>query len=254
MTAIGITAQKRFGLIHLLGDAAIYTPQHGVEAFGTKVFPIPHLPAAVTSLGNSHATVLFGHALSQSHSFDRLVESAPDVIPALIAAGDWQVGGQVIIAGISETRGPESYMFRLNDELPATNTREDVEASSYWGSNAGTLIKLGDIVMSPVPTLQDVIAADFEGIDADADPDTVIWSMSKHLEMQRHMTLPADIGGIGGFAQLTTISPYGITQRVLHRWPDEIGGFLRPEPVDWVVWHRRNPKPPVLQPALHLVR
>jgi hypothetical protein len=61
--------------------------------------------------------------------------------------------------------------------------------------------------------------------------------------MQRHMTLPAEIGGIGGFGQLATVDERGIKQRLLQRWPDEPGGKLRPPPIDWDRWHRENPKP-----------
>ncbi len=243
MTGMIVAAQPRYGLIHVVTDAAIYTPKCGVEAFGAKVFPIPHLPAAITSLGNANATVLFGHALSQSTTFDRLVETADDVLPLLIAAGDWSIGGQVIIAGISCKRGPEAYVFRLNDDLPATASREDVDASEYWGDKPGTLTKLDNVTMSPVPSMDDVIAANFEGIDVDATPDEVIWSMTKHIEMQRQRRVPDDCGGIGGFASLTTVSSYGITQRILQFWPDEIGGLLRPPPIDWNRWQAENPKP-----------
>lgn len=54
----------------------------------------------------------------------------------------------------------------------------------------------------------------------------------------------ADIGGIGGFGELTTVSADGITQRIVERWPaDALGAPLRHGPLDWAQWHRDNPKP-----------
>jgi hypothetical protein len=56
--------------------------------------------------------------------------------------------------------------------------------------------------------------------------------------------LPADIGGIGGWGELTSISKDGIEQRVICRWPsDRLGAPLVVEPIDWAAWHKANPKP-----------
>jgi hypothetical protein len=155
-------------------------------------------------------------------------------------------------------------LFRTDNSLPAIGTRAEVEASPYWAPPY-TVVKLEDeILMMPVPANQ-VEPAHYEGVDLDAEPAEVIWSLHKILEMQRHMDLPSEIGGIGGFGTVTSIYPDRIEQRVLVRWPeDRIGGRLRPEPLDWDRWHRENPKPGVSrikrdmlarkERKLHLVR
>jgi hypothetical protein len=88
------------------------------------------------------------------------------------------------------------------------------------------------------------IAAGYEGIDVDADPNAVMWSVRKVLAMQRHMPLPDGIGGIGGWAELTTVSAGGVSQRIVDRWPeDQVGAPLHHGPIDWDRWHVDNPKP-----------
>jgi hypothetical protein len=75
------------------------------------------------------------------------------------------------------------------------------------------------------------------------DPATVVWSIRKIIEMQRHMNLPPEIGGIGGFAQIATVSAIGIEQRIIQRWPeDRVGAQLRPAPINWAEWHASNPR------------
>ena len=102
---------------------------------------------------------------------------------------------------------------------------------------------LPDCVMTPIPN-DVVIAANYEGIDVNGDPEVVIWGMRKMLEMQRQMVLPENIGGIGGYGPLTTIFADRIEMRILQRCAeDQIGAPLRPAPIDWIASHRANPKP-----------
>jgi hypothetical protein len=56
--------------------------------------------------------------------------------------------------------------------------------------------------------------------DADAFP----MALLKIMERQRQLSMEREGGeAIGGAAVLTVISPRGIVQRVLHRWPDKTG-------------------------------
>jgi hypothetical protein len=58
--------------------------------------------------------------------------------------------------------------------------------------------------------------------------------------------LPDGIGGIGGWAELTSVSAEGGTQRIIERWPeDTIGAPQHHGPIDWERWHTDNPKPGV---------
>lgn len=250
MTAVVIVAQPRHGLIHVAMDSAIYTPDHTVQCFGLKMHPISYWPGVVSALGNSVTKVLFHWSLSQHFSsFDDFVENGEAILPDLMKA--WKLpdglsvrvdGTQMIVAGISACRGPEAYSWCVDKYVPPGATAEEMEASEYYDA-PWKLVKLPDVIMSPTADDQS-IPANYEGIDVEADPDTVVWSIKKVLEMQRHTRLPDNLGAIGGFAQLTTISSDGINQRILQRWSeDRSGAPLKPEPIDWKQWHRDNPKP-----------
>lgn len=246
MTALIVVSQPKFGLVHVAVDAAMYRGDQTVVAFGEKVTPIAHWPGVVTCLGNAAAAPLFGWALSKEFAtFDDLVREAEPRLADFCK--DWGLpsSADMMIAGISSERGPEAYSFRTEDAVPPLSTREELEASGYYAPPF-KLVKMPSHIMSPVPDNHTVIAANYEGIDIDADPESVIWSMRKMLTMQRHMPLPGDIGGIGGFGELTTVSVDGITQRIIERWPgDRLGAPLHHGPIDWDKWHRQNPKPGV---------
>ena len=89
-----------------------------------------------------------------------------------------------------------------------------------------------------------ITAANFEGIDPDAEPEIVAWSLHKLLEMQRRFTTGEGIFWIGGYGVMTAITPQGVGQRVICHWPaDRVGELLRQAPIDWEVWHPENPRP-----------
>jgi hypothetical protein len=243
MTAIICVTQRKHGLVHLVTDAAIYRHGEGVVAFGSKVRTIPHWPGVLTTAGSSAAASLFADDLSQQFStWDEFAESDLSRLAKVVT--DWGLShASVVLVGISEKRGPESYTFQTTQTLPPGTTQEEAEANEYFAPSF-KLVKLPDTVMTPVPPADVSLAANYEGIDVDADPSTVVWSMRKVLEMQRDMPLPGDIGGIGGFATLTTVSAEGVSQRIVEQWPgDRIGAPLRPAAIDWAQWHIDNPKP-----------
>ncbi len=256
MTAVIIARQR--DCIFVATDGATYSQTGETLLFTNKVLAIPHLNMVITNTGSAGATPWMAIELAkqQFSSFDDMILAMPYRMPKILKACPVDLGTDIMLAGISEERGPESYVFRLNDELPMTGSREEVEASPYYADAPGELVKLPDLIMTPIPTDQ-VIPANFEGVDLDGDVDSVTWSLKKIITMQRHMDLPRGIPGIGGFAQLTTISADGITQRILQRWAeDKIGPMLRHDLIDWSQWHRDNPKPGSVErkPALRLVQ
>lgn len=52
--------------------------------------------------------------------------------------------------------------------------------------------------------------------------------MRSHASHDPSGAVQGQFFGIGGFAELTTIRPDGITQKILREWPDEIGDVIRP--------------------------
>lgn len=212
-------------------------------SFGNKTEPVSQWPGVITATGSAFNLTLFRSGLSEKFAtWDDVIAGAEAELPTMVK--DYGMSSStVLLAGISETRGAEVYSFDNDAPLPAHLSQEEKEASQYY-SDPFKLVKLPDVIMTPPVPGDVVIAANFEGIDVDADPEVVIWSMQKHLTMQRHMPLPNGLGGIGGFAELTTVSKDGITQRIIDRWPqDQVGAPLHHGPCDWDEWHRLNPKP-----------
>jgi hypothetical protein len=198
-------------------------------------------------LGNALGATLFAHELAAAFSsFDEMVSGAEAILSDICycrSPVQISTAANIVIAGISAERGPEIYTFSTKDEVPPMTTREEHEASPGYAAPF-KLVKLPCDVLSPIPDEQTKLAAGFEGFDPDADAETVTWSLKRILEMQRRMPLPKDIGAIGGFGEMTTISADGITQRVIVRWPeDKIGAALHHGPADWPEWHRLNPRP-----------
>jgi hypothetical protein len=58
---------------------------------------------------------------------------------------------------------------------------------------------------------------------------------------------------VGGFAQVTTVTPTSIQQRILTRWDDKTGEPITPGPIDWAKWreqHGVSTKQPALPAGL----
>lgn len=255
MTALVCLAQPKHGLMHVATDAALYR-DGSVVSFANKVEPLAQWPGLITATGSAFNTTLFRSGLAEKFStWDDMVAGSEAELPTMVKdyGMTWST---VILAGISKERGPEIYHFTNDAPLPEHISADEMAASPYY-SDPYRLVRLPDVIMSPPVPSDVVIAADWEGIDPGTDPDLIPWLMSKHLTMQRCMPLPDDIGGIGGFAELTTVSVDGITQRIIERWPeDQIGAPLHHGPCDWDFWRKQNPKPGQsrLKRKLHLVR
>lgn len=245
MTAVAVFTQPSRGAVYMVTDAALYDSCSGaIITFENKTALVKHWPGAVTNTGNAAATSLAVGALGNVfQTWDGMVTGAEDFLARVVPTWDLQSGADVILAGISATRGPEAYTFRIDDELPVLATQEQAAASKYWAERPFKLVRLGKLVMAPVPHDQ-ILPANWEGISDDADDAEIEWSMKKLIGMQRHMSLPDSIGGIGGFATITKITSNGIDQRLLLEWPeDRTGGRIRPGPIKWSEWYRTNPRP-----------
>ena len=253
MTAIICVCQKRHNLAHIVTDAAMYRDGEGISAFGSKCFAISHW-GIITAAGTSLAVPLFAWELGKIFSsWDDFVDRANAELPqfAELVRGYGMFHASVVLAGISETRGAESFTFQTTVTLPPGVTQAEADANEYFRAPF-TLAKLPAHIMTPVPGPEISIAANYEGIDVDTDDLLMFdWTLRKMLAMQRAMPLPEGVGGIGGFAQISSICAVGgISQRIIARWPeDKMGGRLRPDPIDWKQWHRDNPKPSGLVPA-----
>ncbi|MCP3383209.1 hypothetical protein NLM31_22845 [Bradyrhizobium sp. CCGUVB4N] len=65
---------------------------------------------------------------------------------------------------------------------------------------------------------------------------SLLWCSTTHYGV-----LALDVGwdvGLGGH-----LAGDGVSQRIVDRWDDQIGGLLSPGAINWDRWHASNPKP-----------
>jgi hypothetical protein len=248
MTAINVVCQKQRNCIHVVSDAASYNPDGIIGGFVTKTFTVPHWPGVLAVRGTGSAGPRIGYLLSLNFgSFDALIDGIEAMLPSIVAAIEIPSPVEIIIAGFSE-RGPESYVIETSAETPIGVSDEAFAAMVADGSGycpePYVLQRLPAITAGPPPHDEVIMAAQFHGFKEDDDPEIVIAGLRKVVEMQRQSLFDGGIYWVGGFAQLTTIRPDGIEQRILQHWPeDRVGQLIRPTPIDWAQWHRDNPKP-----------
>jgi hypothetical protein len=250
MTATNIVCQKRHNCLHVVCDAAMYDSSGVVRGLGSKIFPVSHWPGVICIRGAARAVLVSQWLSGEFASFDAMVDGIEAVMPTFAAAADLHMDCELILAGWSASRSaPESYLITTGNGLPV-GCDEEMAAAAEYLPEAFTLQRLPDTISGPAVQDFDIInAAGFEGIDVDGSPELAIWNLRKLVEMQRQTGHTNGIHWVGGFASLATVTPSGITQRILARWPeDRIGERMMPEPVDWDRWHRDNPKPGAVVP------
>jgi hypothetical protein len=247
MTAINIARSLRHKIVYVVTDGAYYDISDGiVAAFGTKVFSVPSWPGVVATRGSALATALVGSELTMHfQSFDEVVNGIEEAVEA--AEEDWhdlfeRCGMstiEIFLAGWSHERDqPESYIMRTGSEKGAVTddaATEDIELDVPTLK----LVALPVMAVAPAVTNEQISIAGIERFDANDEPSVVIQGLRHAIEAQRHALYHADgasYHAVGGFAQLTTVTPDGIQQRILTRWNDEIGEPITPEPIDWAKW------------------
>ena len=162
----------------------------------------------------------------ECQSFDdlltRVVPVALEVhisIPMMLGYGEVNPNFDLIVVGWS-TRKNQAQSFLVT---PQRDDRED--SRKTW-----QFVELPDVLIAPpvdmaqiqflnwqVPTSAEAFQPDTDGV--------------KLLEAQRLSQRRLNVGyadenigfTVGGFIQLTSVSPRGVSSSVLHRWPDQAG-------------------------------
>jgi hypothetical protein len=206
LTAINVLKQK--DAVHLVSDGAAYDAKKRLVSVGPKVFPLPHLNAAIGVRGPTVALPILVHFIGHgATSYDGLKRNIVGILKqaqanARTVLGQSVAGAafEVAIGGISETRGPDAYVVACNDQgvvSPLTQINELGFMPSTPGVDAFIRTQNG----------KTIDAADF-GLNV--------------IELQRAAKFDG-VCGVGGFAQITTVRRTGIETKLLHRWPDQIG-------------------------------
>ncbi|MGY3610452.1 MULTISPECIES: hypothetical protein [unclassified Bradyrhizobium] len=208
MSAINVLIQS--SSVHVYTDAAIYQTDGTLAGIGPKVRPLPHTNAAMAMRGAYLGFAPIAEELSFARSFDALKRA---IVPTLQACAEHYghllnqcAAGpdfEIVVAGVSETAGPNAYIVSSHDRYSEPWTILDLEGLSVTPANEAVHRIIGEIA---------------NGRAAD-DLDPIVDGLAV-LEAQR----AGDAGAfVGGFAQLTTVTVDSVTSRILRRWPDEIG-------------------------------
>lgn len=203
-------------VIHVWTDGALYDADGTLLMSTTKVGPLPHLNAAVMTRGPALALPLLTHCLGVLFStFDDLVVGLSEAVAQFVTyqgevLGECSHGTtfEVVVAGWSESRGqPEAYLVRSAD--------------------LGRVSMLGSEHVSPAnDILVERMKGEFPG-STQADLRTI--DVARRLmELQREIRVEqvegqGKICGVGGFCQVTTITPAAIMTGIVRRWPDVVG-------------------------------
>lgn len=231
MTANNLIASKKHNCIWIATDAATYDDRGFVSEFRSKVHCIPEWSAAITGRGNSYGKdVAVRELLRRASSFDELIGIVSRELPLIVDQFKLDRPFELHLAGFFKSR-PMLFYIR-------TAGGHD---SIGFGSTPYLILPVGRTSFGPWPSDDLIAATSFVEPDPDDEPGQIANSLRKLLELQRRT--PADDGflRVGGFMELTTITPNGIDQRILRHWSeDRIGERMSPEPIDWTEWDREH--------------
>jgi hypothetical protein len=247
MTAINVVLQPRHRLLHVLTDGAAYVSDGTMVGYSCKQFAIPQWPGVIACRGPVLASAIIGAHLSiRCRAFDDAVDQIEEFLPQLedqlwSTAGDLEYAAfQCILAGWSRRRNaPEAYLIQTDHERPDMSAADMAAGVALGGYNpdAYTLAKCDDMLIGPDCDRdgQGKSACDrvnYDGFDVDDSPERVVDDLRRCILVQRHTALESfgtRIHAVGGFAQLSTINPDGISQSILFDWSeDELGVPIDP--------------------------
>jgi hypothetical protein len=247
MSATNIVCQPRHRCLHAVTDGASYLPDGTLVSIAPKAFSIPHWPGVVTGRGTTVMTPLLAWALSAKFAtFDAAVAGTESVLPGIVE--DFNLSPhhcELIIAGWSKQRNaPEVYVIKTTGEQPRYHSdehRSEVANGTRYLSEPMRLVRLPDLVAGPKLSPQIMAESGFPGIDLDHEPAEMVERLRFVLECQRHDPNPEGKCWVGGFVQITTVTPDRIEQRILHRWDeDTVGRLIEPAPPDWSQFHAKS--------------
>jgi hypothetical protein len=237
-----ITLRQR-DAVSILCDGAGYDSGGALQCVLSKAFAIPHLSAVIATRGAAVSLPFIATRLStEFSSFDDLVSGIEEKLPKIILDSE----ALFALSGAASTEMAVIGWSDQNDSGMAF-TIQTGDVSDTRAEYAGVeqpesfkLIERPDAFALPAPSADIMRDAGFRG---DANIERIIPEIDllQILEMQRQSLIEyngQDICVVGGLALLSTVARGGsITQRVIHRWPDEIGELIQPAPItDWKAW------------------
>ena len=236
MTAINVIRQA--ASVHIISDGAFCDDQGIVAEIGPNAFALPHLPAAIAINGSTHFMPFLVHRLSREcRSFDdllgRVARTAFDVhvsFPTMFGTfgfGKLEPDFDLVVAGWSVANGqPKSFILSTHDRTITGGRRV----------RAWELSELPDVLIAP-PVDDAQVQATGWRLPPSADRFRPHEDGLALLEAQRltrkesrdQQGKPSYVHVVGGFVQLTSITPSRINSSILRWWPDLPGLKIDPK-------------------------
>jgi hypothetical protein len=215
--------------ISLLTDGAVYEPDGTLTAIRSKVWTCSEPAFAMTGRGNINLCEAVARSIRLgsreiASSFDEVLQIIDQTVKKLgEKLPEIPPHGHVEMLAVGWTKaGPMQAYFTTRREGNYQPFRLYQMAE---GVGAG-----------PEFTMEDVQAAGItEQMIADAGCELLDRYGAQLFDIMRNKKGPnptrpelPEIYGIGGFVELTTVKPDGVTTRTLREWPDVIGEKINP--------------------------
>jgi hypothetical protein len=242
MSAINVLVQT--DAAHLMTDGLSYIDGVPCEVALNKTHLLRGMRAALSATGPALlAGYIAEHVEREYGSFDDLVACGGNRIKALFREyidahrnGDG-VSALTLIGWHEKENRPAAYGL---DMETAGQKADWVNANNPHPDGFGVVTELTELKVGavPCPTLEQYLAAGYD-ILGDLDAKDAATDLLHILEIQRRMLFDG-VSYVGGHAMLTTVTAVGVSQKVVHRWPeDQPGQKIEPAPIDWAS-PRRN--------------
>jgi hypothetical protein len=243
MSAIITLCQRE--AVHILSDGAGYDSKGTVRAIMSKSFAIPHLSAVIATRGSAVSLPFIATRLSSLFSsFDELMLGIEAELPKIIDdseelfAMSGSASTEIAVVGWSEKDDiGKAFTIQAGDVSETRAEYADVEHPESF-----KLVERPNAFALPAPSAEIMRKAEFRG-DTNIEKLIPEIDLLQIMEMQRQSLI--ELNGqptyvVGGLALLSTVARGGmITQRVIHRWPDEIGEQILPVEIDdWKAWRQ----------------
>jgi len=228
VTANNFLASKKHNCIWIATDAASYDDHGVVTDISSKILAVPEWSAVITGRGNSFGLDTAARELRcRASSFDELVCIASRELPLIVEKFKLDRPFEINLAGFFSGK-PMAFFIRT----PGGNN-----SMGNWPPFFVCPVAVNSIAFCPRPSDGLIATSGFVEPTPDDAPETIERGLHKLLELQRRTPPEDGFPRVGGFAEITTITPSGIEQQIVHRWAeDRIGARMSPEPIDWPTW------------------
>lgn len=207
MTANNLVASKKHNRIWIATDAASYDDAGFICSINSKIRAIPEWPAIITGRGNTFGLNTAARELTRrASSFDELVGIASRELPLIVDEFRLYRPFELNLAGFFRGR-PMIFFIRTPGD----------HDSSGMGMRPYLIFPMGRTLFGPDPSA----VASFVEPDPDDTPANIVSSLCELIRLQRRVPAEDGYSRVGGYAELTTITPDSIETRIFHRWPED---------------------------------